>query len=654
MGVGRLWTPPTASLRHPRADTRLRLTVVGLPRGQYHHAVTRPSSLMRTHLFLHTSPHTPTRHLPILLAALLLVSFAIRLSYLDHYLMDVDEVWSIWQSLGSPADIWRWTPYDWGVLHYQITGLWANLTGIHPVTMRLSSVLIELLTLALIARLGRDLLQSDYGGLLAALAYLAFGRSLHNAITVRGYVLMTLFIALSACLMVRYLRRARFSRALPLAGSMAAAFYVHPIAAVPLLMLLWFALSAYRVHALRLIVPGSLAALIAAPEIIAKARFVLNNPARDAIISQIVPLTFPEAISRYASDFVGRWPEVWLILLTAVSLWLLVRYRLQALLTLLWSGGGLLLLYYVLLPPFGSTLAVGGRHLAWLLIVPALWIGCGLAKLPRVGTAIGSVGLLFIAFTPIDAALYTIPTPHLLDSVPQLARLLQPGDEVVRDPTLADAPPEAWDYFARVYFPNTGIPFSNAPKTRRVWYVYSAGKTIPEVYDLVTIGRVELASFGAPEMRFSLYAAPPDVLGVPFENGLRFNGAEILNAVSPSLPTYREGESVQVRLWWSVDKPTGLDYSLALQITDTEGKLIAQSDNFDARSAPNSPEQLSQWQPGTYHLDTRSIILPNSLPTGEYLLHVVVYQWWDGVRIRALQSDADGRLAVGSLYIKAW
>ncbi len=55
------------------------------------------------------------RFRPLLLALILLLIGASRAFRLDAAVTEVtvDEVWSVWQGLGTPDQIVRWTPYDW-------------------------------------------------------------------------------------------------------------------------------------------------------------------------------------------------------------------------------------------------------------------------------------------------------------------------------------------------------------------------------------------------------------------------------------------------------------------------------------------------------------------------------------------------------------
>src|SRR5690606_4825880 len=61
-------------------------------------------SLRRSHQF--------NKRLVMLVVALLLIAAA-RTMRLTTFEMHHDEVWSVWQTFGTPAQIIDWTPFDW-------------------------------------------------------------------------------------------------------------------------------------------------------------------------------------------------------------------------------------------------------------------------------------------------------------------------------------------------------------------------------------------------------------------------------------------------------------------------------------------------------------------------------------------------------------
>ncbi len=158
------------------------------------------------------------RHTPLLLAALLLIVAASRVLRLGGLELNADEVWTVWQTLGTPQQIVQWTPYDWAPLSYLVVGAWRGVAGMHPIVLRYLTVLIFLPGCAFTYRAMRRL-GDERAALLASLAYAALSYHVFLSMHVRGYRLRRsrlLPLALSADAM-RYFTRPTFRRAAPLA-----------------------------------------------------------------------------------------------------------------------------------------------------------------------------------------------------------------------------------------------------------------------------------------------------------------------------------------------------------------------------------------------------------------------------------------------------
>src|SRR5258707_3563735 len=110
----------------------------------------------------------------ILLTGLLLLIAASRIPRLRTLPMDEDEVWTAWQTLGTPAQIVSWTPYHWSPTSYLIFGAWNWLSGINPLTMRLLPIFVFLISIALLYRIVRRLFDEP-AALLTVTACAALG-----------------------------------------------------------------------------------------------------------------------------------------------------------------------------------------------------------------------------------------------------------------------------------------------------------------------------------------------------------------------------------------------------------------------------------------------------------------------------------------------
>ena len=140
--------------------------------------------------------------------------------------MNPDEVWSVWQTFGTPEQIMHWTPYDWPPGYYLTLGLWRRLTGQHPIMLRYLSILAFLIGSSCLFRLSRRL-HGVNAALLVMPIYAALGYGILLSVEVRGYALLLGLlptgVLADACATLIILS---LKRALLLALSLAAMFYV--------------------------------------------------------------------------------------------------------------------------------------------------------------------------------------------------------------------------------------------------------------------------------------------------------------------------------------------------------------------------------------------------------------------------------------------
>jgi hypothetical protein len=160
---------------------------------------------------------------------------------------------------------------------------------------------------------------------------------------------------------------------------------------------------------------------------------------------------------------------------------------------------------------------------------------------------------------------------------------------------------------------------------------------------------------GPPGCLFGLYEAPPDPVGILYENGLRFHGADIMDGANPfSGPLVRhEGEAVRLRLWWSVDEAVPLDYSIKTFLGRGE-TIIDAVDGPPALIYPSdAPTATSQWQAGQFYVEERNLTLPYPA-SGSYAIRLVVYFWEDPVPVLAPRLDDNGHLTLGRVTVKSY
>ncbi len=204
-------------------------------------------------------------------ALVLLIIAASRIIRLRGLERDVDEIWSIWQTFGTPQQIVLWTPYDWPPLFYLIVGAWKSLVGIHPFAIRILPIFVFLLSTALLYRVSRKL----FGGtaaLLTITAYGGLGYAIYLSVLLRGYVFLAALMPLALWLVIKYFECPSLQRAVPLGVCFALMFYIHFSAFFGYAMLGLYTLIVYRREIWRWWLPGVIAAVLAGPEIIASSR----------------------------------------------------------------------------------------------------------------------------------------------------------------------------------------------------------------------------------------------------------------------------------------------------------------------------------------------------------------------------------------------
>lgn len=604
-------------------------------------------------------------HSLFLVSFILLLLAASRILRLYDLEMHIDEVWTIWQTFGTPEQIVRWTPYDWTPLHYLFLGGWKELVGIEPYALRVSSVLIFLIGAAALYRVTRRL-RDERTAIMVMLVFGALGYSLRISTEIRAYMLMITLLILAFWTTLRYFTSPTLRRAVPLALTLAAIFYTYLPGVIGFTMLGVYTLAAYRRAVWRWWLPGIIALLIAAPMIIAKipqmVERVENPLATDPTFIDAMMAYFSHyAVFRYVDYPVMLW-VILFVLATALILW---RWRPanRTLFALVVWVFVLPVVLFILNP----VLKFFQQHYAMALMLGlALWIGWGLSYLRR-GAYFAAVALLVgMALYPFHLEYYPGYWRPLLATFKWLQTNMQAGDALVIDPNCCNAAEYEWDYMTKLYFPGGLNIVDNPAGYRRVWYVTDEGNRDPDVAQAVSENRIARNFYGPAYFFFRLYEAPPDIEGILFENGMRFHGVDLLDSSGyhyqkGPLAVRREGEPVRLRFWWSVDRPPEFDYSLVTLITGARQAVVAQFDGppqtVSLEYPPDVPPQAtSQWMPGHYYVEERELPMPDmpNANTFTFRVSMAVYQWWDNVRIPAPGVDGDMLLPLLTFKVVAW
>jgi hypothetical protein len=132
--------------------------------------------------------------------------------------------------------------------------------------------------------------------------------------------------------------------------------------------------------------------------------------------------------------------------------------------------------------------------------------------------------------------------------------------------------------------------------------------------------------------------------GVLLGDSIQLTGYDLLPG------TWQGGDIVPLVLFWQGQAPLQEDYQVFVHLIGADGQLVAQTD-----SAPvGSSRPTSSWQQGETIVDHHGLLLPDTLPPGEYELRTGMYRPSDGQRLPVV--GADGRamgdsISLGSLMV---
>ena len=94
------------------------------------------------------------------------------------------------------------------------------------------------------------------------------------------------------------------------------------------------------------------------------------------------------------------------------------------------------------------------------------------------------------------------------------------------------------------------------------------------------------------------------------------------------------GGDLELTLFWQVDAPIEVDFTVFVQLVDTESQIRAQRDG----KPQNGHYATTYWQPGERVIDVHTLPLPADLPPGGYDLLVGLYEIETGLRLQILDE----------------
>lgn len=587
----------------------------------------------------------PKSSLWLLFAFIALLLFAgwLRTQHLVGFYEWPDEIWSLWHVQGSFREAMSRVPYDWPPLFSVLSWVWMQLAGQALEASRYLMVLWSLLGMvftfkaaqALFATIAPTTTRRSGAAWVALAAAVSFGYMIYTGVEVRAYGVVLMFGALALWMTLRWMRQpVSGRRTIMLAAVLALTFY-STFTSVLYIAFLTFMVMVVRPRLfVRWVGVGVVTAILALPVVI---QFIGNALQRLDVMAQ-PPKDFVTEMVQVYSDFGGTHVHVMVMLAAlAVVIYALVRRWLS------WRWV-LVLAAWISIPAVIYVLApnreyLNVRYVWWVSLGLVMLLGTAALFLPRLAQWASMLLLLGMAFLPVDWLQFrAVPT----EAAPMrmvlswFAQHIRPGDVLIKDPYCVCGTAIAWDYFLPQFFPQGELPWVDQPGDySRVWYLATTGWQQDEALKAdIMHGRKESIFVGPWNFLLRLYEGPPLWDGIAFGDTIGLNGFEIMD----NRTTFRENEKMSVKLWWSALKQPPMDYSISLSLLDEFGNLIAQSDG--PAKAPDTPEQMSAWQPGAYYEDYRTLLLPKGLIGRDYKLVVAVYDWQTGERLPPIENNA--------------
>ncbi|MDX1416819.1 MAG: hypothetical protein R3293_21635 [Candidatus Promineifilaceae bacterium] len=131
--------------------------------------------------------------------------------------------------------------------------------------------------------------------------------------------------------------------------------------------------------------------------------------------------------------------------------------------------------------------------------------------------------------------------------------------------------------------------------------------------------------------------APDNPLEVTFGRGIKLLGYD-----------FSEDDSLSITLYWTSIAPVSENYDAFIHLVDKNKQIVAQTDDQPVGGLAAT----NLWRPGDIIRDSRTVTLPENLPTGTYELHVGVYLRESGQRLPISSEDAvDNALILSSIAL---
>jgi hypothetical protein len=157
-------------------------------------------------------------------------------------------------------------------------------------------------------------------------------------------------------------------------------------------------------------------------------------------------------------------------------------------------------------------------------------------------------------------------------------------------------------------------------------------------------GQADTEVYGALE-RNTFLVGPADVapepVGALFEGGIELVAAGVLDEPQP-------GGSLRMAFDWRIQQPVSDSLVTFVHLIREDVELVAQRDAVPG----NGLFPVQDWQPGELVRDQFALLLPPSLPAGEYEVRVGIYDSITGMRRSLAEAEGETYVVVQRLIVR--
>lgn len=520
--------------------------------------------------------------------------------------------------------------------------VWQRLVGTHEVPMRVNSILWSMLSLAITYQIARNWFKErganphrrrDKGRLIGTFAIILLAVNAFfftYALEMRMYALATLTSVLSMHFFSLWLQKRKWHLALMYGLTVPLMLYTHYyLGFIVIVQIIYFVLR----HGLnwRLWLQALGAALLA---------IIVWSPGAIIIYHQFSRIDFGDAgglkiptsptnmqtVNELVRVVTNGYGFIFIpLMLLALWRW---WQRGGFWLAMLWGVGVPAL---VLLVNTQSTIFTQ-RYVSFLMVGLGLVFAAGLAALPR---RVGWVALIIIV--PLC---YNTVTSHIIGRVP-LRDIYTPMGQVAEDDDLilVDHGPDHFLYemmerYLPAYMMDDSLVYDveDTVGHRRVWHITNEFLTLPvkDRFNALIEDRVRMYEPPGSDCnrwwcyRAQLLVGPPQEEATLFGDQIGFRGVDVESITE---------DTITLHLWWKNPDAVERDYSISVQMLDSNGALVAQTDG-PITSYFNGGEQVATINmiPNLIYVDVRTLDV-SEVPPGTYTLELIVYWWEDNTRL---------------------